>query len=133
MSAPEIDAKGMAACRRLVFSRALDDLVDRSGVVTAHNTVDGTIFTPWRDVPYACVPKADATVPAVSAASIVAKVTRDAHILGEVAEAMPVATALYDWVQNKGYPTAKHVEAIRVHGRTPLHRHSFRLQHERIK
>ena len=56
----------------------------------------------------------------ISAASILAKEYRDRLML-EAAERHPQ----YGWASNKGYGSKKHMEALRVHGPTPLHRKSF--------
>lgn len=64
--------------------------------------------------------KGDATVPAISAASILAKVARDREML-LLHERYPQ----YGFAGHKGYPTAAHFEALRQHGPTPLHRRSF--------
>ena len=58
--------------------------------------------------------------PAISAASIVAKEWRDRMMLS-AAEEFPH----YGWKSNKGYGTREHMEALRLHGPSPLHRHSF--------
>ena len=76
----EIDAMGMAEARRVVFERALDDYLQRGGPMPDKLEVDGTIFRPWRNVPHTCTPAADSTIDCVSAASIMAKTTRDAQI-----------------------------------------------------
>ncbi len=64
--------------------------------------------------------KGDVTVPAISAASILAKVARDREML-LLHERYPQ----YGFAGHKGYPTAAHFEALREHGPTPLHRRSF--------
>ena len=64
--------------------------------------------------------KGDATVAAISAASILAKVARDREMLS-LHEQYPQ----YGFAGHKGYPTAAHFEALRQHGPTPLHRRSF--------
>lgn len=58
--------------------------------------------------------------PAISAASIVAKEWRD-RMMVAAAEEYPH----YGWKSNKGYGTREHMNALRVHGPSPLHRHSF--------
>lgn len=64
--------------------------------------------------------KGDATVPAISAASILAKVARDREMV-----ALHERYPLYGFAGHKGYPTAVHFEALRRHGPTPIHRRSF--------
>ena len=82
VTAAEIDAMGLGEARRVVFERALDDLVARgNSPLPTRLIVYGTLFRPWRGVPHECVPRADATVPCVSAASVLAKTTRDAQVL----------------------------------------------------
>lgn len=122
VTSEEIDTLGMAHCRRLVLTRAVDALAETHGA-PQHIIVDGTLFTPWRDVPYECIPRADATVPCVSAASIVAKVTRDEWVAHMCTQH---DLAPYGMPGNAGYPTAAHKAAIQNHGSTPWHRKSFR-------
>lgn len=124
----EIDRLGLGEARRLVFERALDDLVDKHPHTTpAFVTVDGTLYRQWRDVPFRCEPKADLTVPEVSAASIVAKVTRDAQI-ARLCDERPDLDDKYQLRSNKGYLSAAHIEGIRKHGRSEFHRKSYRIR-----
>lgn len=67
--------------------------------------------------------KADATVPEVSAASILAKVTRDR----EMTRMAPLYPQ-YGFEGHKGYGSAAHIEAIRLYGHCPIHRKSFKLK-----
>ena len=64
--------------------------------------------------------KGDAKSISIGAASIVAKVTRD-RMMKEYAQIFPA----YDFEQNKGYGSAKHIEAIKEMGICPIHRRSF--------
>ena len=63
----------------------------------------------------------DAIVPAISAASVIAKVTRD-RIMEEAEQKYPA----FSFSRHVGYPTPKHLRELREHGITPLHRRSFR-------
>jgi len=64
--------------------------------------------------------RADEIEQAVSAASIIAKVTRD-HMMADLHEAHPV----YGWNHNAGYCTQEHLQALRTYGPTTHHRHQF--------
>ncbi len=64
--------------------------------------------------------KGDAKSISIAAASIVAKVTRD-RLMRELSDTYPE----YDLASNKGYGSAKHIEAIKTYGPTPIHRRSF--------
>ena len=84
--------------------------------------VDGNRFTPYRDLPYATIVKGDGKYQSIAAASILAKTFRDDY-MNRLAEEYPC----YDWKSNKGYPTRKHREGIRLHGVSPYHRKSYNL------
>jgi ribonuclease HII len=66
------------------------------------------------------VVRGDATVPAISAASILAKCARD-----QLMQSLDLVYPGYGLAQHKGYPTAAHLAALREHGPLPLHRLSF--------
>ncbi len=71
-------------------------------------------------IPYTSIIKGDAKIYSISAASIIAKVTRD-RIMREYDEIYPQ----YGFIAHKGYGTAKHMQAIREYGPCPIHRKSF--------
>ena len=82
--------------------------------------IDGNRFLKYKDLPHKCIVKGDAKVPAISAASILAKTHRDEYIKA-IAKEYPQ----YGWEHNMGYCTAEHITAIHSYGQTPYHRKSF--------
>jgi ribonuclease HII len=85
-----------------------------------HVLVDGNRRIPALVVPQTAVVGGDATCPCISAASIVAKVTRD-RLMCELHGQYP----LYGFARHKGYATKEHLRALRQHGPCPVHRMSF--------
>ena len=112
----EIDRINILQASYLAMHRALDALQPRPEFIL----VDGNRFRSYASTPHLCVVKGDGKFMSIAAASILAKTHRDAA-MEQLAEAFPQ----YDWLSNKGYPTAAHREAIRQHGLTPHHRRSF--------
>lgn len=90
--------------------------------IPEHIVVDGNRFKPYKDIPHLCIIKGDAKFMNIAAASILAKTYRDAY-MEKIHEEFP----MYNWKQNKGYPTAEHRAAIEKYGITKYHRKSFRL------
>ena len=84
--------------------------------------VDGNRFR-HESLPFQTVVKGDSRCFSIGAASIVAKVHRDA-LMVEYDALYPE----YGFAKHKGYPTQQHVEAIRVHGLSPMHRRSFSVR-----
>jgi ribonuclease HII len=122
-SPSEIDQINILNATFLAFERAIDALLlKEQTLVTAKFIVDGNQCKVKRALTIECVIKADATVPEVSCASIMAKVTRDRQ-MHELHEKFPQ----YDFFKHKGYPTADHYAAIKQHGPCIEHRRSFRL------
>lgn len=89
--------------------------------------VDGNRFKPLKDIPYKTIIKGDSKFLHIAAASILAKTYRDAY-MEKIHEEYP----MYNWKQNKGYPTKEHREAIKSYGVTKYHRKSFRLLPEQF-
>jgi len=114
-SVEEIDALNILQATFLAMTRAVEAL----GIEPAHILVDGNRLPKWR---YRAEPVigGDALHACISAASIVAKETRD-RIMKAAAQAYPH----YGWERNMGYGSAVHMQALRQHGPTPLHRRSF--------
>ena len=114
----EIDHINILNASILAMHRALDQLTLRPEAII----IDGNRFKPYGNLPYATIVKGDGKYLSIAAASILAKTFRDDD-MNDLAQEYP----LYDWLSNKGYPTRKHREAIRLHGVTPYHRKSFNL------
>ena len=128
----EIRAKALACC----IAQATVEEIDRLNILQAtllamqravaglrlcpkQVLVDGNRL-PLLTMPAEAIVKGDAKVPAISAASILAKVHRD-HLCQGLHEAWPA----YDFARHKGYPTAGHLAALRAHGACPAHRRSY--------
>lgn len=109
-----IDALGMTRSLRY----AMEMVLTRLDTVADHAVTDG--LRVGLSVPETPVVKGDATVAAIAAASVLAKVERDRLMVG-LANHYPV----WGFDVNKGYGTPEHLEAITEHGVTPLHRRSF--------
>jgi ribonuclease HII len=111
----EIDRLNILQATLLAMQRAVAGLGMRPEAVW----VDGNRCPSW-DYPSRAVVEGDALVPAISAASILAKTARDAAMV-ELDARYP----LYNFAGHKGYGTAAHLKAIKQHGPCPEHRQSF--------
>ncbi len=120
----EIDRINILQATMLAMTRAVAALTACLETAAPEVLIDGNL-TPhgripeWR-WPARAIIGGDASEPAISAASIIAKEWRD-RLMREAALAYPH----YGWERNKGYGTAEHLAALRRHGPTPLHRRSF--------
>jgi ribonuclease HII len=90
--------------------------------------VDGNRFKPINNIPFSTIIKGDSKYMSIAAASVLAKTYRDEY-MNRIHEEFP----MYNWKQNKGYPTIEHREAIIKYGITKYHRTSFRLLPEQLK
>jgi ribonuclease HII len=114
-SAQDIDEKGISKCLALGLQSIMTNLNSDDFLFDGNSTFGVTGLR--------TMVKADAKIPEVSAASILAKVTRDR----EMVEFAKHYTE-YGFEDHKGYGTAAHVEAIKRHGYSPVHRRSFKLK-----
>lgn len=112
-----IDEKGLSFCLKNSIMEIMKNLKNDCNTFL----MDGN--TTFGIVDLTCKIKADATVPQVSAASILAKVSRDRYMLN-ISKDFPN----YDFHKHKGYGTKAHVEAIKQFGRSSEHRYTFRLK-----
>jgi ribonuclease HII len=128
----EIRAKALALC----VAEASVEEIDRLNILQAtllamRRAVEGLRLTPRQvlvdgnrlpvlKVPATAIVKGDATVPVISAASILAKVHRDRQCA-----ALHAMWPQYGFDGHKGYPTEAHLAALRAHGPCPAHRRSF--------
>lgn len=107
---------------------AMHKAISQLNVKPEYILVDGNKFKPYNNIEHLCVIKGDAKFMNIAAASVLAKTYRD-DVMLELHNKYPV----YDWINNKGYPTKKHREAIRIYGQTNYHRQSFKLLPEQLK
>jgi len=115
-SVMEVDAFNIRMASLLAMRRAIETL----GMTPQGFLVDG-MDALICEAPCEAVIDGDAKSLAIAAASILAKVTRDA-MMDEQARSYP----LYGFEHNKGYATPEHFEALRVHGPCDIHRKTFR-------
>lgn len=111
----EIDALNIHHATLLAMRRAIEALSHRPTEVW----VDGK-FAPNMSIPCLAIIKGDQTVYQISAASILAKVARDAEM-----DALDKDYPGYEFAVHKGYPTARHREALQRLGACPIHRRSY--------
>lgn len=113
----ELDELGLSASLRLAYSRALSMIHVRFDVIL----IDGNVNYLPGDERAQTLINADSLKPAVSAASIIAKVARDAYMV-KAALLYPG----YGFERHVGYGTEQHRHALDQFGLTPLHRRSFK-------
>jgi ribonuclease HII len=112
----EIDRINILQASLLAMRRAVENL----RIAPDQALVDGKHCPPGLLCPCQAIVKGDATVPAISAASILAKVARDAELC-----ALHDRYPAYGFARHKGYPTLAHREALNRLGPCPEHRRSF--------
>ncbi|NLW04529.1 MAG: ribonuclease HII, partial [Pseudomonadaceae bacterium] len=115
-SAAEIDQLNILQASFLAMQRAIDALPTAAEFVL----IDGNRLPKSLKQPALAVVKGDARHPAIAAASILAKVNRDAQLV-ELDKRYPA----YGFAKHKGYPTAAHFAALKEHGTLAEHRKSF--------
>ena len=125
----EIDELGIRSAHAKAIERAVAGL-RRKHVPLPAVVIDGDAFDiNLGTLPIRFIRYGDSIIPAISAASIIAKVDRDAYMT-ELAKEYPE----YGWERNAAYGSLEHKAAMKEHGLTPYHRRSFkpvgRIAHE---
>lgn len=111
----EIDRYNILQATMMAMIRAVDGL----NIIPEYVAVDGNRMPPWNYVAETVV-KGDDKVPAISAASILAKVCRDGEMI-----AFDCEYPGYGFAGHKGYGTKQHMQAIKELGPSPIHRKTF--------
>jgi ribonuclease HII len=118
--AAEIKAQALAWSIASCDEREIDALnILQASMLAMRRAVDGN-RCPVMAVRSEAIVGGDDTVAEISAASILAKTARDAAL-----RALHVQYPLYGFDQHKGYPTELHLERLRMHGVSPVHRRSY--------
>jgi ribonuclease HII len=90
--------------------------------------IDGNRFKPYKKIAHQCIVKGDGKYASIAAASILAKTYRDEE-MKKLHQKFPY----YDWLNNKGYGTLKHRQAIEEYGLCEYHRKSFDIVPKQIR
>lgn len=111
----EIDRINILQASLLAMQRAVEGLT----IAPCEVLIDG-LYCPKLSLPCRAIVRGDSSVAEISAASILAKTARDADMLR-----LHLEFPQYGFDRHKGYPTAMHLEALRLHGVSEIHRKSF--------
>lgn len=112
-----IDEKGLSFCLKSSILEIMENLKEFASLFLMDGNTSFGISNLQHKI------KADATIKEVSAASILAKVSRD-RFMDEISSTFPN----YNFQKHKGYGTKEHIEAIKKFGRCDIHRYSFKLK-----
>jgi ribonuclease HII len=118
-SSIEIDELNILQATMVAMRRAVEDLANRLGEWPSKALIDGN-RCPQLPITSEAIIQGDAKEPAISAASIIAKVTRDQQM-----QDLHLRHPQYGFNQHMGYPTEVHIQALREYGPCVEHRRSF--------
>ncbi|QQS23425.1 ribonuclease HII [bacterium] len=122
-SVMEIETINILQGSLLAMRRAVEELQKQGrGLVRGSSVllVDGRNTIPDLEITQEAIVRGDSIIHSIAAASIIAKVHRD-NLMKELGQQFPV----YGLDRHKGYGTKFHIEAIKAHGLSPIHRASF--------
>jgi ribonuclease HII len=119
VSPEEIDQINILNASIKAMHLALDGLKRKPNRIL----VDGNFFLPYQHIPHHCFVKGDSKFKAIAAASILAKTYRD-----DLMANLDLKHPEYQWISNKGYPTATHRKAILNYGFSKHHRKTFKVK-----
>jgi len=118
-SPSEIDTLNILQATMLAMRRAIEALSERLGEWPSKALIDGN-HCPILPIASEAIIKGDAKEPAISAASIIAKVTRDQQM-----QVLHAQYPQYGFNQHMGYPTEAHMQALKQYGPCEEHRRTF--------
>ena len=119
-----IDSINVLESTFLAMNKAISKIIRKADYII----IDGNQFKTKSKFKYECVIRGDSIYQSIAAASILAKVHRD-KLMVKYNKEYPY----YDWVNNKGYGTTKHKNAIKKFGISIYHRKSFNLLNKQLK
>ena len=107
--------------------KAMHLAIEKLSIVPELLLIDGNRFVPFLGTPHHCVIGGDGIYNSIAAASVLAKTYRDEYMI-RLDEEYPH----YNWKQNKGYGTLYHRKQIHIHGISPFHRKTFKVNLDKI-
>ncbi len=119
-SAREIDERGIVNALALAVQRGLSKLPIRPNAILLDGNVN--FLSQVEATPVFPEVKGDMNCTGIAAASVIAKVARDAHM-----QALDAKIPGYSWTRNKGYSSPQHIQALSINGVSEEHRKSWKL------
>jgi len=120
----EIDRINILNASFLAMHRAIDQLSMKPEFLL----IDGNRFKAYPQIQHACIVKGDGKFLSIAAASVLAKTYRD-----DFMEKIDLEFPIYNWKQNKGYPTLHHRKMVQQFGISPYHRKTFSNQGDQLR